>query len=103
MRQFDILISRDRRPGAPFLVVLQHDSIDERGTVIVAPCIPSGLGPIGRALTPQIDIDGVAHLVLMTEMTALARSTLRDRKIVANVGDCRDSFTAAIDLIFTGV
>ena len=101
MKQFDVLPSRGR--GASFLVVLQHDSIDDRGTVIVAPCIPAGRGPRGRALTPMIEIEGSAWLVVMTEMTALERSTLRDRKIVANVVSRRDAFTAAIDLIFTGV
>ncbi|BCW90242.1 hypothetical protein sos41_34100 [Alphaproteobacteria bacterium SO-S41] len=103
MHQFDVIAALETHSAVAFLVILQHDSIDERGTAIVAPCIPFDMGPPNKRLTPAVEIGGARFVVLVAEMTAIERSTLRNRRAVANLALHRDAFIAAIDLLFTGV
>lgn len=101
MRQFDVVPTRALGPAAPFVVVLQHDAVDQQGTVVVAPCIPARMGPKNRRLTPEVEIDGDSYVVVVGELAGISRTAVAG-KAVANFERHRDAFTAAIDLLFTG-
>lgn len=102
MRQFDVIPLPTPKSGAEYLVILQHDAIDQRGTVVVAPCIPASMGPRNRRLTPEVDVGGKRYVVTVGELTSIERRRLSGRA-VANLAAHRDAFISAIDLVFTGV
>jgi hypothetical protein len=102
MKQFDVLPYSEGSAEAPYLVVLQHDAIDDRDTTIVAPCIEARIGPRHRRLSPEVEIRGRNYVVVTSELSAMRRSSLRSQPI-ANLAAHRNAFTRAIDLLFTGI
>ncbi|MFT3809434.1 MAG: CcdB family protein [Micropepsaceae bacterium] len=102
MRQFDVLTPVARTSRHPFVVVLQHDQSAGGATIIVAPCIAADDGPRTQRLTPLVEIKGKPYRVIVPELAAIATKTVSSSP-VANLALHRDAFTAAIDLLFTGI
>lgn len=100
MRQFDV-IEISRWP-ITHVVVLQHEAMGYRENVIVAPCVQAVLVHRPGTLTPTFELEGVAHAAIVGDLAAVSISALHGR-VVANIADRRDSFTAAIDRLFTGI
>lgn len=104
MAQFDVFanpISRTRR-AYPLVAVLQADLADTGRDRIVAPLAPKAKlkGSAGR-LTPHVEVDGTAYVLLVPAMTAIRVDDLRDRK--GDLSPYRDAIVAALDFLFLGV
>ena len=95
--QYDI----HRLPGDVLVVDLQTDLINI-GTRVVAPLVPQGARAIPLpALEPVVRMDGVAYLLLVSEMSALPA-----RLLGPAVGDLRHEeyvIRRAVDMVFTGI
>lgn len=102
-RQHDLCRNPDRtsRSRVPYLIVLQSDLLDPLATVVVAPVVPERPSASIGKLNPAVTLDGKRYRVLMQEMAGVPRSRLGD--VVASMSGQRDEFTAAVDLLFTGI
>ena len=102
MKQFDIFRNPDPLFGRrrPYLVILQSDFLNVVETVMVAPLAPASRTKAIARLTPEIDVAGAAHILLVHEMAPVVRSNLK--RVVGTMVTKRDEIMAAVDLIFVG-
>ena len=101
--QFDIVENRNAktRGNFPFVIVLQSDRAASVGSLIVAP-LEKSRGPFFRSrIHPSVEVDGVRYVVLCERMAAVPLATLGP--LVGSGHVSRDAFTAAIDMLFTGI
>jgi toxin CcdB len=101
--QFDIVENRNAqtRSNFPFVIVLQSDRAASVGSLIVAPLEKSS-GPFSRSrIHPSVEVDGIGYVVLCERMAAVPATTLG--RVVGSGHTNRYAFTAAIDMLFTGV
>lgn len=104
MRQFDVLANTDARSAAwaPYLVVLQHDLLDELDTVVVAPLVLSDRAPRPvRGLNPVIEFSGRSLQVSTQELAGVSRRHLGE--VVGTLEGRREDLIHALDLLFTGL
>jgi toxin CcdB len=104
MAQFDVFvnpIARARR-AYPYVVVLQADLADTGRERIVAPLVPRSRlqGSAGR-MTPHVQVDGVAHVLLVPALTAVLAADLRQPR--AQLARHRNEIAAALDYLFLGL
>jgi len=104
MAQFDVFanpIARARR-AYPLVVVLQSDIAATGRERIVAPLVPRSKlpGTVGR-MTPHVDIDGVAHVVLVPALAAVLVADLKG--VRGQLARYRNELVAAVDYLFLGV
>ena len=102
MTQFDI--HRNTRLGAedvPYLLDIQSDFLDRLGTRLVVPLMPLARygTPIER-LNPLFEIEGEAHVGVVTEMAGVSGSLLG--KVVASAAERRHEIAAAVDFMIQG-
>jgi hypothetical protein len=102
--QLDVFVNPiPRARGAyPYVAVLQSDLADTGRERIVAPLAPRAdvPGTAGR-LTPHVSVGGVAHVLLVPAMTAIAAGDLRELR--GHLGANREAIVAALDYLFLGV
>jgi len=103
IRQFDVFPNplKSGRRERPFVVSLQHYSLNHYPTRLVAPlAIDGAVVPMGR-MTPLFDIAGQKLRLSPTEIATLAIRYLKAP--IANLESQRDKIIAALDLVFTGI
>lgn len=83
----------------PYVVVLQHDLIDETRGLLVAPLV-SGTGGTSR-LYPIFTVEGRDVTLFVTEIAAIPRALLPEP--VTNLAQERHRIVAAIDYLLGGV
>lgn len=102
MKQFDIYRNPDAVAARrrPYLVVLQSDFLNVVETVAVAPlALLERTKPISR-LTPFVDVAGTKHILLVHELAAIPRGTLK--RHAGTAAAKRDEILSALDLVFLG-
>jgi hypothetical protein len=103
IRQFDVFPNplKGGRRERPFVVSLQHYSLDHYPTRIVAPLVVDGaVVPMGR-MTPLFEVERQKLRLSLTEIVTLPIRFLKPP--VANLESERDRIVAALDLVFIGI
>lgn len=103
IRQFDVFRNPNAfgRTTVPFVVNLQSDLFADRPIVVTGPLFDIvRMKPTAR-LNPVFEIEGLRVVLSIMEIVSYSRSELRHP--IANLGDRRDDFIAAIDFLFTGI
>lgn len=102
-RQFDVFANPlPSREAVPYLLVVQHDFLDQTEGVLCAPLITADRFAAAQGgLNPIILVRGEPHVLAPDQMAPLPRRLLKDR--VAHAGAERDTVARAIDLIFFGI
>ena len=89
------------RDGSELVCRIQTDLGIETPYVLCAPVVPrSGWGALTPRLHIAFQLEGIPHVILMSQMIALPRT-----RIGAAVGDAsawRDEIVAAVDLLVSG-
>jgi toxin CcdB len=104
MRQFDVLTNPDPQSAswAPYLIVLQHDLLNDLDTVVVAPLTREGEGPHPlRGLNPVVELSGERLVLSAQELAGVSRRHLGS--VVGTLEAEREALIHAVDLLFTGV
>jgi toxin CcdB len=104
MRQFDVLQNTDSAtaPWAPYLVVLQHDLLQDLATVVVAPMVrEEAFGRPVTILNPVFTVQDAPVVLSIAELAGVSRTSLGDK--VGSLAEHRSDILAALDLLFTGV
>lgn len=104
MAQFDVHANGlgGEASGAPYLLLLQSDTLHELATQVVAPLRP--LEEIGRTiprLHPILIVSDTRYALSTGELAGISRRSLGP--FVTNVDAQRDEILAAIDLLFFGI
>jgi toxin CcdB len=103
IRQFDAFPNplRSGRDDRPYVVSIQHRSLDHLRTRLVLPLVrEKALTPAGR-LNAAVRVRGRVLHVSPYEITTLAARSLAAP--VANLEEYRSQIIAALDLVFTGI
>jgi toxin CcdB len=104
MAQFDIHENADprSRERTPYLIDLQTEILSELATRVVAPVRPRAEHEhtIISRLHPIISVNGVEHVVAVSELAAIPVSLLGPP--VASARSERTAITGATDLLLTG-
>jgi len=103
IHQFDVFPNpmKGGRHERPYVVSLQHVSLDHYPTRLAAPLVVEGaMVPMGR-MTPAFEIEGRRLRLSLTEIATLPVRLLRSP--VANLEADRNRIVAALDLVFTGI
>lgn len=102
--QYDVMdnpVPRARR-AFPFVAILQSDLADTGSDRIVAPLVPSARIPgVAGRLIPIVNVEGVAHALIVPRLTAVPAAELRAVK--DSLSAYRNEIVAALDLLFLGV
>jgi len=99
--QFDVY--RTHGPAAaiaPFLVVMQADTLQAINSVIVAPMYAEGAIATVKKLHVVLEFQGARHVVTPEHLVSLPRKALGSRE--GSVGSARSEFIDALDFIFSG-
>jgi toxin CcdB len=84
------------------VVVIQSDLLEAMQTRVVVPLLPADrAGPLMPPLTPVIDLDGTA-LVLLPQLAATLVLAEMGRR-VGSAAASRDAITRALDALLSGV
>ena len=104
MAQFDVYLNpvAPGRRAYPFVVALRSDLAADLRDEIVAPLalratIPGGAGRV----TPVVEIDGDAYIILVPKMTVIPSRDLVRRHVA--IPAARADILAAIDYLFFGI
>lgn len=102
MPQYDVVPNPDPATAgrAPYLIVLQHDLLQDLPTVVVAPVVRDAPAGLDRLL-PEIEVAGEMLRVSTVELFATRHNRLGPP--VANVSRAHDRVLSAVDLIFSGI
>ncbi len=106
MRQFVVYRNRNAmtRNVYPLLLNVQSDLIAETGTRVVVPLVPlsgSRKPPSISTLTPELDVDGKRHVLLMPLLAAIEIADLG--AMVADFSSERISILNALDFLTHGI
>lgn len=82
------------------MLLLQHETLAELDSRVVAPLSTSPKLEAMARLRPTIEIDGVSHVVLFDRLAAVSRSAIGP--MVTDGSDLRDRAGLALDLLFKG-
>ena len=87
--------------GEGYLLDVQADLLSHFNTRIVVPLLPLSIAPTpAGTLNPVFDIEGSTCSMVTQFMAAVPERLLKTS--VSNLEHCRDSITAALDLLLTG-
>lgn len=101
-----LTVYRNRSPETakevPFLVDVQSDLLSQLSTRVVIPLYRKGAASLQSItrLTPVLEIDGEACLLMTPQLAGIALRELGDE--VGSLKDHRDEIIAALDLLITG-
>jgi toxin CcdB len=103
MAQFDVFSNpiRAARSTYPFVVAMQSNSATSPSYQLVAPITARAQFAPGGRLTPKVDIEGKAHVVLVPQMAVMRSRDLAST--VSSIASARTELLAAIDFLFFGV
>jgi len=105
MAQFDVYPnpSKTTRQAYPYLVDVQNSIIEDLDTRLVVPLTPSVSKPnmLMAKLTPEVYIDGKAHLFLTPQMASVPKDILKQP--IGTLAVSRSVLIDAIDFAVTGV
>lgn len=102
--QFTVYRNKSARTKAmfPFLVDVQSDLLEDLQTRVVIPLSRAAAltkKPVGQ-LTPILQFDGEAYVLMTPELAGIARSDLGPP--AGSLADSRDAILAAMDFLLTG-
>ena len=102
-RQFDVMHNpmRTGRESRPYVLVIQHDFLDELRTRVVVPLVVPSAMRMQSRLNPELDVLGQKLYLSPAEPFSLPTRLLRGP--VANLEHERYRIVAALDLVFTGI
>jgi toxin CcdB len=105
MPQFAVHKNKNPKTKAayPYLLDVQSELLDSLETRVVIPLAKLTAlrkSPI-KDLTPVLEIDGHAYLILVPQLAGIPRSELGPT--VAVVGHHRNQIVAALDFLITGI
>lgn len=91
------------RKSVPLLLDIQSGLIDDLATRVVVPLVPkkAAKGIELQVLTPILDIDGAAYLMVTPQLAGVPRRALGEP--VADLSGRRADIVAAIDFLVTGI
>jgi hypothetical protein len=103
MKYLDLLepSKSQARTGIIALLVFQANFVSTFETILIVPCYPASANIDVGMLTPSIEINGKAALVLMHQISAVQKKALKGA-VIGNAMCVRDSLIRAIDLLVTG-
>jgi len=103
--QFDVYKNDNptSREHFPYLLDLQADLLAELESCIVVPLAPEAAfaNKVLQGVMPLVRVKGKRYSAVMPQLAAIARRALGVK--VTNLREFRADFTAAVDLLFTGV
>lgn len=102
IRQFDVFENEDPASATefPFLAVLQSDAVYQTTSVIVAPFVERPTTITSERTQPLFTVRGRRLALILTDLAAIPRVTLRQR--VTNLADGHDRIMSGLDLLFVG-
>lgn len=87
--------------GVGYVLDVQADLLQDLGTRVVVPLLPSDLAPKpARGLNPAFDIDGHPHLMLTQFIAAVPANELRAP--VLSLDTHSDDIMRALDMLLIG-
>ena len=90
-----------RLAGGDVVCRIQVDLGADTPMILCAPVVPQGLvGPLVPRLHLELEVAGVPHVLLMSQMVAIPSRDLGT--ILGTVTHLRDEIVAAVDLLVTG-
>jgi toxin CcdB len=103
IRQFDVMNNflAPKDFSRPYLINLQHHSLDHLSTRILAPLGTDHAVREASRLNPGLNVKGIIVYLMPYDLVTLAVRQLRDP--IANLASESFRITAALDLVFTGV
>ena len=105
MTQFDVYPnpSKATRQAYPYLVDVQNNIIEDLDTRLVVPLTPLASHPsmLMKKLTPEIYIDGKAHLFMTPQMASVPKDILK--KPIGTLVGSRSVMIDAIDFMIMGI
>ena len=105
MAQFSVHknINPNTKNTYPYLLDLQHNILAEINTRVVAPLISAKQlkNNSVKTLTPSVEIEGKAYIVLMPQLAGIAQKDLG--AVAVDLSNIRSEIIAAIDLLVSGI
>lgn len=103
IRQFDVFRNPNDKKRFPFLLVVQHDLLEDLTVRVVVPLTPKASFGEKTAvrLNPVFTVEGTPVVMLTQLLGAVRASTLGKR--VATLSAKRTEIIGALDLLFTGI
>jgi hypothetical protein len=99
MRQFDIC--RLRQNAEQLVVILQHDTVDELDTRIVAPLSDKPYRKMIGGIRLALEFDRTNFVLQLDRLAAIDRRAIGT--VVGNLGADQYRIKNALDLLFLGV
>ena len=100
MGRFDVYPSPSKE-GIGYVLDVQADLLDELGTRVVVPLLPSEVAPTpARDLNPMFIIRNQPHVMLTQFLTAIPAKELRRR--VSSLDAYQDDIMRALDVLLIG-
>lgn len=100
MAQFDVHRPRTGGEFAPYLVVMQSETLQALNTVVVAPMYSESAIAFTKKLHVKVEFHGAAYIVAPEHMLSLPRRALGSKE--GSVAAARSELIDAVDLIFSG-
>ncbi len=105
MAQFDVYLnpSKATRPMYPYLVDIQNALLEDLDTRMVVPLTPLASNPnmLMKKLTPEIHIDGKAHLFMTPQMASVPKDILKQP--IGTLANSRSVMIDAVDFMIMGI
>lgn len=103
MAQFDLHENRNPKTKGlvPYLLDVQSDLLGDLATAVVIPLCLAGTATRGMTrLTPCLDIDGQAYLLLIPQLASIPRKELGH--VMNNLANNRNEIIGAMDFLLAG-
>ena len=105
MAQFDVYENKNpnTKKQIPYLLDVQNDLLSGLGSTVVIPICPSAETKhlIMSRLTPHVEINGSAFIILTPQLASIHRKELGE--IVVNVFSYSQEIIDALDFLMTGI
>jgi hypothetical protein len=102
-RQFDVchVAEANGRSRSRLAVVLQHDSLSELSTRVVAPLVVVGARYRINRATPAVELNGTRYLVATHLLATVPRQSLGEP--IVNLRKKEHTLKNALDAVFFGI
>ena len=92
---------RASKRDVPFLLDLQSDFVETPSRLVVPLIRRNRYGPTYGRLNPELEVRGIAVVVSMSDLAAIAASELRQP--VADLSEHREALIPALDFLISGL
>jgi len=99
MRQFDVCRLKER--SDQLVVILQHDTIDELDTRVVAPLSDRPHRKLIDRVRLPVDLDGDRYVVQIDRLSAIERRSIGT--VAGSLAGDEQRIKNALDIVFLGV